>query len=156
MFVVTLKSNKIKRAVIILCVALLIVLLTVFGINVLCSGVSKASAVSGKADIVKFISNFGWVTDSEPLEVKKVVIPEEFDDVYENYNKIQLQQGYDLSKYCGREVERYTFKVTNYPNYENDDTIRVNVLVYDGNIVGGDVCSVRLDGFMHGFETVKE
>lgn len=156
MFVVTLKSNKIKRAVIILCVALLIVLLTVFGINVLCGGVSKASAVSGKADIVKFISNFGWVTDSEPLEVKKVVIPEEFDDVYENYNKIQLQQGYDLSKYCGREVERYTFKVTNYPNYENDDTIRINVLVYDGNIIGGDVCSVRLDGFMHGFEKVKE
>ncbi|MBS7360029.1 MAG: DUF4830 domain-containing protein [Oscillospiraceae bacterium] len=156
MFVVTLKSNKIMRAVIILFVALLIVLLTVFGSNVLCSGVSKASAVSGKADIVKFISNFGWITDSEPLEVKTVVIPEEFDDVYENYNKIQLQQGYDLSKYCGREVERYTFKVKNYPNFENDDTIRVNVLVYDGSIIGGDVCSVRLDGFMHGFEAVKE
>ena len=41
----------------------------------------------------------------------------------------------------------------NYPGYENKDgVIRANILVYDGRVIGGDVCSVELDGFMHGFE----
>ena len=33
-----------------------------------------------------------------------------------------------------------------------DGSIRANLLVYDGVVIGGDVCSVALDGFMHGFE----
>ena len=36
--------------------------------------------------------------------------------------------------------------------YENSDgLIRGNILVYDGIVVGGDICSVELGGFMHTF-----
>ena len=33
----------------------------------------------------------------------------------------------------------------------NKEYIKINVLVCDGKVIGGDVCSVKLDGFMHGF-----
>ncbi|MGN0526009.1 MAG: DUF4830 domain-containing protein [Acutalibacteraceae bacterium] len=156
MFVVTLKSKKIKRLIFIVLAFLFVVFSVICGFNILCNKTSEACSVSNTADVAEFVSSFGWAVESEPVEVKTVVIPDKFDDVYNNYNKIQLEQGYDLSEYCGKEVERYTFKVVNYPGFENDGTIRANVLVYEGVVIGGDVCSVRLDGFMHGFEAVKK
>ena len=82
---------------------------------------------------------------------KEIIIPAEFDDVYEKYNAIQKEQGFDLTAYCSKRVKKWTYKVTNYPNYEGSDCIRATLLVFDGKVIGGDVCSVELDGFMHGF-----
>ena len=42
----------------------------------------------------------------------------------------------------------------NYPGYEDLDCIHATLLIYDGQVIGGDICSTQLDGFMHGF--VKE
>ena len=106
------------------------------------------------SDILVFISNFGYSVKEEPDEVREIIIPVEFNDVYENYNQIQLNQGYDLRDFSGRRVKRWTFTIVDYPGYENKEYIKINVLVCDGKVIGGDVCSVKLDGFMHGF--VKE
>lgn len=106
------------------------------------------------ADILVFISNFGYTVKEEPDEIREIVIPVEFNDVYENYNEIQLEQGYDLREYAGKRVKRWTFTITDYPGYENKEYIKINILVCDSKVIGGDVCSVKLDGFMHGF--VKE
>ena len=32
-----------------------------------------------------------------------------------------------------------------------EDEVTANILVYENKIIGGDICSVNLDGFMHGF-----
>ena len=45
---------------------------------------------------------------------------------------------------------RYTFTVTNYPSYE--ETVYANVLVYRNRVIGGDICSADVSGFVHGFE----
>ena len=45
---------------------------------------------------------------------------------------------------------RYTYDVTNYKGYEG--RVQVNLLVYKGKVVGGDVCSTDESGFIHGFE----
>ena len=104
------------------------------------------------SDILQFISNFGYTVKNEPDEIKEVVITSEFYDVYENYNAIQKKQGYDLREYAGRRVKRWTFTITDYPGYEKEEYIKINVLICDGKVIGGDVCSLKLDGFMHGFE----
>lgn len=108
--------------------------------------------ITDTSQLLSFISSFGWEVDEEPDEVREVIIPAEFDDVYENYNAIQLKQGYDLKKYAGERVKRWTYTVRNYPDYIDSDCIKINILVYGGEVIGGDVCSVRLDGFMHGFK----
>lgn len=159
MFVVSLTSKKIKK----IAVVSLAVCIVVFGVLLAVSkwrlsGDSEVSAnssekVKTEQKRLDFISSFGWQTDEEPEEVREVVIPEEFDDVYTNYNEIQLSQGYDLRDYAGRCVKRWTYIIRNYPDTTtDDDSVRINLLVCDGYVIGGDVCSIKLDGFMHGFK----
>ncbi len=99
-----------------------------------------------------FIRQFGWEVEEDPVAVEDVIIPSQFGDVYENYNALQLQQGFDLLPYAGRVVKKWTYAVTNYPGYSDSSVyVRITLLVCQGIIIGGDVCSVELNGFMHGF-----
>ena len=95
---------------------------------------------------IEFISQFGWTVEAAPLEEKNVIIPNEFDKVFVGYNDLQKQQGLDLSRYKTKEVTRYTYKVTNYPDTEI--SVLANILVYRGRVIGGDVCSLESDGFV--------
>lgn len=80
----------------------------------------------------------------------QVVIPQTFGDVYQNYNEIQTSQGFDLSKFKGKQVSRFTYSVLNYPGQK--EYIRANLLIYKNQVIGGDVCSVFAEnGFMQGF-----
>lgn len=100
---------------------------------------------------MKFVSQFGWQVDEEPVQVKEIIIPTEADEVYTAYNDIQRSQGFDLTEFAGERAKCWTYTVKNYEGYENQECIQINILVYDGKVIGGDVCSVELDGFMHGF-----
>lgn len=73
----------------------------------------------------------------------------EFDETFESYNELQKLQGMDLSRYKGQRAKRYTYTVLNYPGQE--EGVQANVLVLNDTIIGGDVSSVAIDGFMHGF-----
>ena len=106
--------------------------------------------VKNAEDAVSFLSQFGWTVNAEPVEVKTVTIPAEFDKVFSAYNELQKEQGLNLTKYKNKEVTRYTFTVTNYEGY--DGTVYANVLVYRNRVIGGDVCSADVTGFVQGFE----
>ena len=90
----------------------------------------------------------GWEVSDEYDECKAVTIPKEFNEVYEKYNKLQKQQGFDLEDYKGKTAEVYTYAVKNYGNKKQE--VRANLIVCEGQLVGGDVCSAELDGFMQG------
>lgn len=161
MFVISLSVKKRKKFFVTAAVAFVIFSVVLFCVQS-CELSENAAIqpkhnteVSGDADCLRFISDFGWEVDKEPTEIRDVVIPAEFDDVYENYNEIQLSQGFDLREYAGRRVQRRTYTVKNYPNADGDGSIRVNILICDGTVIGGDVCSIKLDGFMHGFERTE-
>lgn len=98
----------------------------------------------------QFLSQFGWVVDAGSAETATVTIPSEFDKIFAGYNEMQKAQGLDLSKYKKKEVTRYTFTVTNYKDYNG--TVYANVLVYRNRVIGGDICSTDVSGFIHGFE----
>lgn len=107
---------------------------------------------SNNKERLEFISQFGWEVNTEPEEVAEIIIPQEFDDVYNNYNELQLQQSCDLTDYAGKRVKRWTYVIKNYPGYTEEETcVRINILVYDGMVIGGDVSSTELSGFMHTF-----
>ncbi len=160
MFVVSLSSKKIKKILIpVVCVA--VVFVTAFVVLMKCNTPKPQNTellVNNNASdinqILRFISDFGWEVKTEPDEIREVIIPSEFDDVYNKYNQLQIAQGYDLTEFSGERVKSWTFTILNYPGYENEEYIKTNILVYNGKVIGGDVCSVKLDGFMHGF--VKE
>ena len=99
---------------------------------------------------IDYLKTFGWTVKDEPVEIVEVAIPAEFDDVYMGYNELQLSQGFNLEDYKGKRVKRFTYEITNYPTQESD--VRVNLLVYNDKVIGGDVSSLKLDGFMHGLK----
>lgn len=156
MFVVSVSSLSLKKAIAVFGALAAVVFVAVLFIN------SQGKIAVRKVDLhtaetaddrLAFISEFGWIVDEEPIEVRQVAIPQEFDEVYNSYNEIQLSQGYDLTEFAGRSAKRWTYVIRNYPDVSADeDYIRINILVCDGKIIGGDVCSIKLDGFMHGFE----
>ncbi len=100
-------------------------------------------------DRVNFLAQFGWTVDEKPVEEAEVQIPAEFDKVFAGYNEIQKSQGLDLSRYKNKKVMRYTYTVTNYPDYKGK--VLANVLIYRGKVIGGDICTADVHGFIHGF-----
>ena len=112
----------------------------------------KYSYDKGKTpgDAANFLAQFGWEVEGTPVEEKTVTIPSEFDKIFAAYNELQKSQGLNLTKYRGKDVTRYTFAVKNYEGYEG--TVWANVLVYRGRVIGGDICSADVSGFVHGFE----
>jgi len=96
------------------------------------------------ADLLR---SYGYDVSDKPIEQAEIRIPKPLDMVYQGYNEIQKRAGFDLEPYEGKKGMRYTYAVRNYPG--GIDGVRANVVVIDGEIVGGDICTVRIDGFMH-------
>lgn len=109
--------------------------------------------VKSADDAAAFLGQFGWVVDAGSVETAQVTIPAEFDKVFAGYNELQKSQGLDLSKYKKKSVTRYTFTVTNYEGHQG--TVYANVLVYRNRVIGGDICSADVNGFIHGFERAE-
>ena len=97
---------------------------------------------------LEYLSSFGWQVEQEPAETREVMIPKEFNDVYQNYNAMQQAQGFDLAPYSGQVVTQYKYLITNYPN---ETEVYATLLVYGRLIIGGDVACGKVDGFRHGF-----
>jgi hypothetical protein len=108
-----------------------------------------ASGVSDNAARVAFLPGYGWDVAPEATESQEVLIPRKWDAVFEQYNELQKAQGFDLSKYKNKRCMRYTYEVRNYPG--QPEGVRATLLVYRDKVIGGDVQSPELDGFMHGF-----
>lgn len=97
---------------------------------------------------VAFLESFGWQVQTEPTETREVMIPSQFNDVYTAYNVMQQAQGFDLKPYAGEICTQYLYKVENYPD---ETEVYATLLVYGDQIIGGDLASSQVDGFMHGF-----
>ncbi len=157
MFVISLKSDIIKKLTLFTLVAVFAIIGGVVAVSSNeVATVGSFNDISLKASThqerVDFFSQFGWKIADEPSEIKETVIPEEFDSTYEQYSTLQKDQGFNLEKYKGMRVKAWSYDILNYPGYENSDgVIKGNLLTYDGKIIGGDICSVELGGFMHGF-----
>lgn len=103
--------------------------------------------VKTNEDRVAFLEGYGWQVKTDPLATQELIVPEEFDESYAEYLALQEEQGFDLKKYAGKRLKRYTYEITNYPSGETG--VQVNLLIYKNTVVGGEVLSAKLDGFLH-------
>ena len=150
MLAVSIKLTKKKAAKILFVIFALLCIVTVI-LSMVRQNEGKIDYTAADAnECVKFLGQFGWEVNATPLEEETVVIPAALDDVYNEYNEIQKAQGLDISLYAGKEVKHIKFKVTNYPNVSED--VEANLLIYDSKVIAGDICTVSLNGFMHGFD----
>lgn len=112
------------------------------------SALPSPKGVKSNQDRIDYLSAYGWEVSQEPVATQELLIPEEMDDSYTQYLALQNGQGFDLQKYAGKRVKRYTYEVLNYPTGETG--VQANLLICKNTVVGGEVLSPRLDGFLHG------
>ena len=151
MFMLTFKFNRKTAVFIVVMIALVLV-----GIILLASAhhasvdgaPEPVYTVKNEKSRVAYLRQYGWEVASPAISESEVLIPRSFSDVFESYNQLQKQQGFDLSDYCGLEVELYTYTVLNY----GDDVV-AQLYVLSGSVIGADVHSTQLDGFMIGVRT---
>lgn len=98
-------------------------------------------------DGARWLLDQGWETEGSPVQME-VLIPGKFDAIYESYNNIQKGQGFDISRYRGETVTKYTYLVKNYPG--EPEGVAANLLVYQERLIGADLCSLELGGFLKG------
>ena len=151
MMFMTAKVDLKKIAVILGVIAALIVAI------VLLFGGSKtqttAAPVTNNDARVDFLAGFGWDVTNSPTESSQVRIPENMTEVFERYNNLQKSQGYDLTRYAGKNVMRYVYKVNNFPNAT--EPVYATVLVYKGQVIGGDITDTAPGGKVQGFKMAK-
>ncbi len=145
------KTFKVRKKGLVICGGILIALLVIL---IVCGIVHKATSktypMKTESERQAFMSEMGWDVSEEYTSCKVVSIPEEFNETYESYNELQKEQGFNLKKYKGEMVEIYTYAVYNYPG--NSENVVINLMVFDGNLIGGDVSCNELDGFMQGLK----
>ncbi len=146
MFVKTVKVKKTAQVLGYILMALLLVFVAVFLFNRFYGG-SKSITLDSEAAQLDFLHELGWETSECAIDVRSVIVPEEWNDVYNQYNDLQLEQGLDLSDYKGCAVEIYTYEIY---NYADEDNVVVNLMICDGKLIAGDVCCTELGGFMQG------
>lgn len=160
MFVYSLKASTLKFFAVV-CVAVTALVMMIAFIPSYDGGELKYITTGNEAEIryskiktnedrIAFLAQFGWSVAETPVEEMEVTVPEAFDKVFTGYNEIQKRQGLDLSKYKGKKVMRYTYEVTNYE--KGGGKVYANILVYRNNVIGGDICSANVGGFIHGFQ----
>lgn len=149
MFVMTARVNKtaifIGLAVIAVTVGLL---LSLFGGEAAAPTAATAPADTNDAR-VKFLADLGWEVTASPTESMQVRIPKESTEVFERYNQLQKSQGYDLSKFAGKTVMRYVYRINNYPGAT--EPVYATLLVHKDQIIGGDITDSAPGGKIQGF-----
>ncbi len=158
MFVYTLRANTLKffSIVGIALIALISLIVFVPRYEITTTGTILAEKekiqfdkIRSNEDRIAFLAQYGWETADTPSEEVTLTIPTEFDKIMKTYNELQKQQGLDLSRYKGKSVTRYTYEITNYPSAKGK--VLANMVVYKNRVIGGDICSTDVNGFIHGF-----
>ena len=149
MMVMTAKVDMKKILLILAAIAALILAL------ILLMGESNAAQTAAPAPgsndaRVKFLTDFGWDVTASPVESSQVKIPQETTEVFDRYNALQKSQGYDLSKFAGKTVMRYVYKINNHPG--STGPVYATVLMHKNKVIGGDVTDTSSGGHIHGFK----
>lgn len=156
MFVYSVKTSKAKIGALLLAIGAVVIAVAMTLTGGKTPAVNEGTVnvkAENSAERMAFISQYGWKVSPDPVEVSEVIIPEDFDAGYREYASMNKAAGFDLEPYKGMRAKRWTYDVLNYPGFENiTGVVQANLLVFEGRVIGGDVCSLESGGFMHCFE----
>lgn len=122
-----------KRNIVVLITAILLLFLILIRIYYTDITSIDGSTYESRAAYLKIL---GYEVKEETA-IKETVIPGEFNQVYEEYNLLQKESGFDLSQYKTRVCTVYTYSLLGI------DTKVANLIVCGGKIIGGDILDLE-------------
>ena len=138
-------GRKTAVCIVLLIAAVLCMMVVIGGIDKNASNGKVTDAETAAA----YLLTLGWEVDQSSCQAQTTVLPEYFDTTLSDYNKLQLEQGFDLEKFAGKEIIVYTFQVKNYPNASD---VMACLMTCKSRVIGGDIHSAEMDGFMHALQ----
>ena len=147
MFIVTAKFSR-RRVLAAVAVLFLVLSLTV--LPRACRKADEAPSIPAETNEqrVAYLVSLGWKVNEQPIETLSVTLGETLEEPYLSYNDLQLSQGFDLTRYCGQTLSRYTYVVTNYPDASLP--CQADLYVCGGVLAAGDIVCTGENGFMAG------
>ena len=93
-----------------------------------------------------YLQSLGWEIEPSPTETLEFMLPQPLNESYQEYNQLQLEQGFDLTPYAGMQVKRYSYRVLNYPGYPED--VQADLYLCGEVVIGGDILYCGDSGFV--------
>lgn len=150
MFIYSVRASTLRFfGVLAITVCLLVGIMAVSGadsVSAMSNSTYLFSDINKKEDRIEFLSQFGIRVKPDSEKEESFTLPETLDRVLLTYNEIQKSQGLDLSGYCRKKVQRYTYEVENYK--DSGMTVYANVIVYRHRVIGGDISAMGEGGFV--------
>ena len=145
MFIVTAKFSR-RRVLAAVAVLFLVLALTV--LPRACRKADEAPSIPAETNEqrVAYLVSLGWKVNEQPIETLSVTLGDTLEEPYESYNALQREQGFDLSRCCGKTLLRYTYVVMNYPGASLP--CQADLYVCDGVVAAGDIVCTGENGFM--------
>ena len=96
-------------------------------------GESYPLKVHEEADVERFLEECGHEAP-EPVFTNEITVPKHWNAIYQEYNELQRQQGFDLVPYKGKRATEYVYFISEGRN--------VTVLVAHDRIIAAHSCDV--------------
>ena len=128
MVIFTTKLTRGKKLGLLAGAALVVLVL----ILVLRGGGDPTRGLNTNEERVAYLNACGLEVDPEPMQTQEVRVPEPDGELFSRYNSLQTQQGFDLSRYAGKRVKRYVYRLA-----DTDGT--VSMLFAGSRLIGGDI-----------------
>ena len=91
--------------------------------------------IEDDGEIEKFIARCGCEIEG-CISDDEITVPKTWNDVYERYNELQKQQGFDLRPYKGKTARKLVYAVKGSESC-------VTVLIADDRIIAADISPMR-------------
>ena len=146
MFIITTKFSKCRAFALaaVACLALALIVLP----RACRKGAEAPAIQSYDAARTAYLASLGWAVNDQPIETLSITLGETLEEPYLSYNTLQLEQGFDLTRQCGKTLSRYTYVVTNYP--DRPQSCQLDLYVCEGVVAAGDIVCTGENGFMAG------
>ncbi len=92
-----------------------------------------------------FLAANGWEM-ADAFTISTALLPRAEDPAWQAYLALQRENGFFMEPFCGETVLRLSCPLKNHPR----GAAEAHFYWHEGRIVGGDILSPALDGFMHG------
>ena len=107
----------------------------------------RYDGIYSETDRRDFLSALGYRATGDAKSTVEYTLPATLDAVLLGYNEVQKEQGFDLSRYTGKKLTRYTYEIENYEGY--DGKVYANLITYRDRIVGADLTGTGVgEGFV--------
>ncbi len=149
MFICSVKATTLRFVGIIVLSLTVLVGMTVFYAAeepVLSGTEVRYDGIRTETDRREFLTALGYRATGDAKSTVEYTLPATLDAVLLGYNEIQKEQGFDLEKYTGKKLTRYTYEIENYEGYEGK--VYANLITYRDRVVAADLTGSGEKGFV--------